>query len=407
MNTITEIKEVSELRALSLNLFNKHGYPTKRDEDWKQSLINNFLQDNKQLEIYKTNNEPINEKVFENFKHNKIIIVNGLVQKTEVQEKDKDKLIITTIDEYYKKNNKHLSKLFSNKKNPLIAANNALATSGFYLEIKDNLDLPIVIYHQYNSKIDQKQLHQKNYILTSKNSKAIVFEKFTTENKKAFISINTNIDVEQNSHIKNYILNSNNTENCLYRFKKVNIAASANYESFIFSNIVKTIRDEVEINLNQSLAECYLYYTQFLKNNEDHEIKVKINHLAENTQSYQFSKSIIDGTAKGVYQGKIFVDQIAQKTNGYQLIKSVLLSDQCTFHSKPELEIYADDVKCSHGSSSTSLNKDELFYLMARGIPETQAKRLIVQGFLSEVVEKISDENFKNYFLKKTEDMLS
>ncbi len=84
-----------------------------------------------------------------------------------------------------------------------------------------------------------------------------------------------------------------------------------------------------------------------------------------------------------------------------------MLSDQCTFHSKPELEIYADDVKCSHGSSSTSLNKDELFYLMARGIPEVQAKRLIVQGFLSEVIEKISDENFKNYFLKKTEEMLS
>ena len=227
------------------------------------------------------------------------------------------------------------------------------------------------------------------------------------DNKKSFINFNTNIDVQKNAHFKNYLINSSNFENCIYRFKKVNIEASGNYESFIFSNAIKTIRDEVEINLNESLAECYLYYTQFLKNNEDHEIKVRINHLAENTNSYQFSKSIIDGTAKGVYQGKIFVDQIAQKTNGYQLIKSVLLSDQCTFHSKPELEIYADDVKCSHGSSSTSLNKDELFYLMARGIPEDQAKKLIVEGFLSEVVEKISDEHFKNYFLKKTEDMLS
>jgi hypothetical protein len=112
MNTITDIKEVSELRALSLNLFNKHGYPTKKNEDWKQSLLNFFLENNKQLEIYKTTNEPINEKVFENFKHNKIIIVNGLVQKIELEGKDKDKLIITTIDEYYKKNNKHLLKLF-------------------------------------------------------------------------------------------------------------------------------------------------------------------------------------------------------------------------------------------------------------------------------------------------------
>ncbi|MSP06090.1 MAG: hypothetical protein EXR13_00775 [Candidatus Fonsibacter sp.] len=406
MNTITDIREVSELRTLNLDIFNKHGYPTKKDEDWKQSALNNFLENNKQLEIYKTNNELINEKVFENFKHNKIIIVNGLIQKTEFEGKDKDKITITSIDEFYKNNNKNLSKLFSNKKNPLVAANNALATSGFFLEIKDNLDFPITIYHQYNSKIDQKQIHQKNYILINKNSKASIFEKFTNENKKTFISINTNIDVQKNSHIKNYVVNSNNTENCIYRFKKVNVETSANYESFIFSNIIKTIRDEVEVNLNESLAECYLYYTQFLKNNEDHEIKVRINHLAENTKSYQFSKSIIDGTAKGVYQGKIFVDQIAQKTNGYQLIKSVLLSDQCIFHSKPELEIYADDVKCSHGSSSTSLNKDELFYLMARGIPENQAKRLIVQGFLSEVIEKISDDHFKNYFLSITEEML-
>ena len=407
MNTITDIKEVNELRVLSLNLFNKNGYPTKKDEDWKRSTLNNFLENNKQLPVYKNNKELINEKVLENFKHNKIFIVNGLIQRTEFEGKDKDKIIISTIDEYYKSNSKNLLKLFSNKKNQLIAANNALATSGFYLEIKDNLDLPIIIYHQFNVALDAKQLHQKNYILINKNSKATVFEKFTNDNKKSFISINTNIDVQKNAHLKNYLINSNNIENCIYRFKKVNIEASANYESFIFSNIIKTIRDEVEINLTESLAECYLYYTQFLKNNEDHEIKVKINHLAENTQSYQFSKSIIDGTAKGVYQGKIFVDQIAQKTNGYQLIKSVLLSDQCTFHSKPELEIYADDVKCSHGSSSTSLNKDELFYLMARGIPQDQAKKLIIQGFLSEVVEKISDEQFKNYFLKKTEDMLA
>jgi Fe-S cluster assembly protein SufD len=407
MNTISDIKEVNELRAISLNLFNKSGYPTRKDEDWKQSTLNIFLENNKELAIYKANKETINEKVLENFRHNKIIIVNGAIQKIEFCAKDKDIIILTSIEEYYKNNSKNLLKLFANKKNQLIAANNALATSGFYLEIKDNLDLPIVIYHQFNSAIDGKQLHQKNYISISKNSKASVFEKFTNDNKKSFINFNTNIDVQKNAHFKNYLINSSNFENCIYRFKKVNIEASGNYESFIFSNAIKTIRDEVEINLNESLAECYLYYTQFLKNNEDHEIKVRINHLAENTNSYQFSKSIIDGTAKGVYQGKIFVDQIAQKTNGYQLIKSVLLSDQCTFHSKPELEIYADDVKCSHGSSSTSLNKDELFYLMARGIPEDQAKKLIVQGFLSEVIEKISDEHFKNYFLKKTEYMLA
>ena len=407
MNNVTDIKELSELRTLNLNIFNKQGYPTRKDEEWKQSTLNSFLDRNKQLEIYKEDKELINENVFETFDHHKIISVNGIIQKTDIQSVDKDKINVIPINDYYKKDYKQLSKLFSNKKNPLVAANNALASNGIYLEIVGNLDLPIVIYHQFSTNINQRQLHQKNYVYVNKNSKLVLFEKFTGENKKSFITLNTNIDIHSNSHVKNYILNSNNIENCIYRFKKINLAASATYENFIFSNITKTIRDEIEINLNDKLAECYLYYTQFLKNDEDHEIKVRINHLAENTQSYQFSKSIIDERAKGIYQGKIFVDQIAQKTNGYQLIKSVLFSDQCTFHSKPELEIYADDVKCSHGSSSTSLNQDELFYLMARGIPEQQAKKLIVQGFLSEVVEKITDVSFKNYFLHKTESMLS
>ncbi len=118
MNTISEIKEVNELRTLSLNLFNKHGYPTKKDEDWKQSTLNYFLESNKNLEIYKPNKEVINEKVLEKFKHNKIFIVNGLVQKTEFEGKDKEKLIITSIDEYYNKNNKHLSKCSQKKITP-------------------------------------------------------------------------------------------------------------------------------------------------------------------------------------------------------------------------------------------------------------------------------------------------
>ena len=107
MNTISEIKEVNELRTLSLNLFNKHGFPTKKDEDWKQSTLTYFLESNKNLEIYKPNKEVINEKIVENFKHNKIFIVNGLFQKTEFEGKDKEKLIITSIDEYYNKNNKY------------------------------------------------------------------------------------------------------------------------------------------------------------------------------------------------------------------------------------------------------------------------------------------------------------
>ena len=117
--------------------------------------------------------------------------------------------------------------------------------------------------------------------------------------------------------------------------------------------------------------------------------------MCENTKSYQLIKSVIDDSSKSVYQGKIYVDSKAQKTDGYQLSKAVLLNEQAEFNAKPELEIYADDVKCSHGSASGSLDEDSIFYLMSRGLDQKTAKELLINGFLLDVVEKITDEEIK------------
>ena len=111
-------------------------------------------------------------------------------------------------------------------------------------------------------------------------------------------------------------------------------------------------------------------------------------------------KSVIDDSSKSVYQGKIYVDSKAQKTDGYQLSKAVLLNEQAEFNAKPELEIYADDVKCSHGSASGSLDEDSIFYLMSRGLDQMTAKELLINGFLLDVVEKITDEEIKKLIKK-------
>ncbi len=107
-------------------------------------------------------------------------------------------------------------------------------------------------------------------------------------------------------------------------------------------------------------------------------------------------KSVIEKDQKGVYQGKIFVNSKAQKTDGYQLSKAILLNETSEFNAKPELEIYADDVKCSHGSASGSLNENSIFYLMSRGLNYREAKQLLINGFLLDVVEKITDSEIKN-----------
>ena len=168
-------------------------------------------------------------------------------------------------------------------------------------------------------------------------------------------------------------------------------------ETFIFSKASKFIKNEVNCNLKGEYSSAFINGIMNLKKSDHHEIKTNINHLAENTKSYQLVKCVLNDNSKGVYQGKIFVDSKAQKTDGYQLSKALLLSKNTEFDAKPELEIYADDVKCSHGSTSGNLDENSIFYLMSRGLNYKQSRELLINGFLLDVVEKITDIEIKNF----------
>jgi Fe-S cluster assembly protein SufD len=126
-----------------------------------------------------------------------------------------------------------------------------------------------------------------------------------------------------------------------------------------------------------------------------------MNHIAPNCKSYQKVKNVLSSDSKGVYQGKIYVKDIAQKTNAYQLSKALLLSDNSEFNSKPELEIYADDVKCSHGATSGSLDEDSIYYLMTRGLSRKESVKLLINGFLNEVVNMIKSNSVKEFVKSK------
>ena len=166
-------------------------------------------------------------------------------------------------------------------------------------------------------------------------------------------------------------------------------------ENFILSYGSNFIKNEIICNLKEQYSSAFVSGIMNLNEKKHHEIKSKINHIAENTKSYQLIKSVLSEKSKGIYQGKIFVDSKAQKTDGYQLSKALLLSNDTEFDAKPELEIYADDVKCSHGSTSGNLDENAIFYLMTRGIKRDDAKKLLINGFLKDVLEKITDPEIK------------
>ena len=167
-------------------------------------------------------------------------------------------------------------------------------------------------------------------------------------------------------------------------------------ETFILSSGSNFFKSEINSNLKGEYSAAFVNGIFSLNKDKHHEIRTIINHLTENTKSYQLIKSVLEESSRAVYQGKIFVNPEAQKTDGYQLSKAILLDETTEFNAKPELEIYADDVKCSHGSASGSLNENSIFYLMTRGLNRKEAKELLINGFLLDVIEKITDREIKN-----------
>ena len=385
-------KKDIELRQKNLNEFIKNGFPNKRIEDWKFSDLNQIISSNiKELKFFNNQIRPDEfdqSTLINNFDHNKIIFVNGLISKVDFnyEEKSKIEIIDTQETEYL------------NSKNSLVSLNNALKFNYVKLIIKENYSLnkPLIIYNITNNKLNSNTINQRIDFVLKKNSSLKLVNLFDDSSNNNFININYQFKIEKDAILKNYKIDHKLNSNIKYFFNNIDLEHNSLAELFIFSTGSKFIKNEINCNLNDQYSSAFINGIINLKNNQHHEIKTNINHLAENTKSYQLIKSVLNDNSKGVYQGKIFVNSKAQKTDGYQLSKALLLNENTEFDAKPELEIYADDVKCSHGSTSGNLDENSIFYLMSRGLSYRQSRELLINGFLMDVVEKITDLEVKN-----------
>jgi Fe-S cluster assembly protein SufD len=258
------------------------------------------------------------------------------------------------------------------------------------------LSKPLIIYHTTNSKIWSKNINLRLDFELDKDSSLRVIDLFNDNSEKNFLNIFYNFELKENAVLKNYKVDKFLNKNIKYSFNNIEQNKNSISETFILSSGSNFFKNEINCNLKGEHSSAFINGIFSLKDDKHHEIRTVINHLTENTKSYQLIKSVLEQSSKAVYQGKIFVNAKAQKTDGYQLSKAILLSEESEFNAKPELEIYADDVKCSHGSASGSLNDESIFYLMSRGLSYQQSRELLINGFLLDVVEKITDSEIKN-----------
>ncbi|MAV61999.1 MAG: Fe-S cluster assembly protein SufD [Candidatus Pelagibacter sp.] len=382
-----------KLKEDYLNKFIESGFPNKNNENWKFSDINQIIKkkigDLSFYNDYSLSNEVNSSDFIDGLEHNKIVFINGRIEKIDFGYEDKDKIEI--LDEVEVKKN-------FNNINSLINLNNAFANKFYKIIIKKNyiFKKPLIIYHITNNKIKSKNINLRLDFLLEKNSSLKIIDMFNDKSEKNFINIFYNFELNQHSILKNYKIDKIENNNIKYSYNNIEQDTNSISETFVLSSGSNFTKNEFNCNLNGKYSSAFINGIISLKKIQHHEIKSNINHLIDNTKSYQLIKSVLEEDSKGVYQGKIFVNSKAQKTDGYQLSKAILLNETSEFNAKPELEIYADDVKCSHGSASGSLNENSIFYLMSRGLNYREAKDLLINGFLLDVVEKITDSEVRN-----------
>ena len=404
---IEQIKNLSleekNLRKKNLDLFYQNGFPNKKDEDWKFTDLNSILNKNFNNIVNKnliSENKKL--KLIDQFEHNFLFLLDGKLISNNFSYEDKSKIFVKDYD--------YINETKSEKHCSLTFLNNALATGGFSLQVSKNYKFkkPLVIYNYFSNNLKESIINNKNSIILNDQSDLTLINYMDDDSNDNFM-VNTmdNVIIKNNASLKNIFINNSRCSGYFHKYIKSTLEKESSYDNYLLSTGLKFNKFDIEIDLNEENSKSSVFSGLNLLGFEHQEIKTRINHNAPNCQSFQKIKNVLNDQSKGVYQGKIFVKNIAQKTDAYQLSKALILNDESEFDAKPELEIYADDVKCSHGSTSGNIDFDSIHYLKSRGIPEKLAIQMLINGFLNEVLEKLTDIRLKKFLSEKLESQIN
>ena len=383
-----------EIKEISFNSFIKNGFPNKRLEDWKFSDLKQIITTNfEDINFSKKEEQSnIDKNITVDLEHNKIVFIDGIISKIDFSYEDEQQVVV--------EQNSDLEKELS--RNSLLNLNTAFVSNYTKILVKSGYQFkkPLILFNYLSNNLNNVGINIRLDIKLEDDASLNIINISNENLNNNFLNFRQKINIGKNSILKNYSLDINENSNFKYSFKDISLEKNSHLEYFILSKGSKFLKHDINCSLNNEYGSVVLNGIIDLDDKKHHEIKTNINHNEENCKSYQLIKSVLNDNSKGVYQGKIYVNSKAQKTDGYQLSRALLLSDEVEFNAKPELEIYADDVKCSHGSTSGNVDENSIFYLMSRGLSYEQSKKLLTNGFLNEVIEKITNNEVKSLVKK-------
>ena len=401
------------LRLQALEQFKQTGFPTNEVESWKYTDLSLNL-----LKVAFTFESPIStpsvasqlkKAGFEVEKAHLAVFVNGHFSKELSSLKPLAKGI--TVQNLASALSNETVKAFVGKiakfqNRALTALNTAFFTDGLFVQLEAGkvLDTPIHVVYLSANGSQTTQSHVRNLLVLGNDSKIDVIEHYWAENVSAyFTNAVTEVAMAKGSSLEHTKIGQEDIKGYHIGSLIVQQEEGSHLTSRLFSVGGALTRNDIETTLSQKKAECVLEGLYLAKEKQHVDTRTFIDHLSADCNSHEAYKGVIDGQATGVFDGRILVRENAQKTDARQSNKNLLLTKEAKVYSKPQLQIYADDVKCSHGSSTGQIDEEALFYLQSRGISRDEAKKVLVYAFAGEMVEKIGN-NYLKPALKKLVD---
>jgi Fe-S cluster assembly protein SufD len=402
------------IRQKAYEAYNRMGIPTQRHEEWKYTRLNALV--NKD---YSSSNgvlpsaETIANMRLQQSPAAELFFVNGIFVQ-EISSYDKDALAVLPLNEaatseYKRYVEKHLGHSSKYMKDGMNALSTAFIANGLFVLVKKNKvpEHPVYIYHFTDTHTGNVFVQPRVLFIVEENAQVQLVESYSNDgSQESFTNEVIEIAVHENARLEYYKVQDEDV-NCHH-------AGTTHIQQVgkCFTHCVTvtlnggTVRNNINLILDAANNEGHLYGLYMLNGKTHADNHSIVDNVMPNCFSNELYKGIMDGNSTGVFNGKIFVRQDAQKTNAYQSNKNILMSDSASVNTKPQLEIFADDVKCSHGCTVGRLDEEALFYLRTRGIDEKKAKSLLLKAFALDILDQVKPQALRNYLEQKINERL-
>ncbi|WP_025742199.1 Fe-S cluster assembly protein SufD [Aquimarina pacifica] len=403
-NTVDVDAPVHDIRSNAIKIFEEKGFPSKKEEAWKYTSLNSVLKHDYSI-FPKEENALEFKDVKKYFIYDldtyKIVFIDGKYS-SHLSETTHDKIdvcLMSSALDHVKY--KPVIEAYFNKiapKDGLTSLNTAFSKEGAYIHISKNIqaDKPIQIIHFSTGKESAQMLQPRNLIVVGENSHVQIIERHQslTDNPVLTNSV-TEIYADKSAFVDCYKIQNDNQNASLIdnTFIEQHAKSVASVHTFAFGGNIT--RNNLNFYQKGEGIDSILNGVTIIEGKQHVDHNTLVHHTEPNCESHQDYKGIFDEKATGVFNGKIIVNKEAQKTNAFQSNNNILLSDKATINSKPQLEIFADDVKCSHGCTIGQLDENALFYMKSRGIGEKEARALLMYAFANNVLESVKIPQLK------------